>query len=436
MAFENLTDRLSQTLKDLAGKGTLSANNMAEMLKEVRFALIEADVHPKVVSDFIAQIESQATGQKVLSSLNPSEMVVKIVNDELIKILGEEQVELSFEASGLTTMMMVGLQGSGKTTSSAKIARYVKNQYGKKILLVAGDMQRLAAVEQLQILGQQIEVEVFAKEAGQPLDVAKEALAYAKANSFDVMLVDTAGRLHVDQVLMDELVALEKLLKPKEILLTVDAMVGQDIVNVASSFKQQLSLTGLVVTKYDGDARGGGVLSVRHVTDVAVKFVGTGEKMEDLELFYPDRVASRILGMGDVLTLIEQAQSKMDIEASEKAAKRMMEGQFTMDDMLVQLEQVNKLGPLSGILKMLPGGSNMMKNMNINDDESQRQMKKTKAMIQSMTKEERANPSMIRSSRRSRIATGSGVSPTEVNRLLKQFDKMKDQMRLLSRMMK
>ena len=436
MAFENLSNRLSQTLKNIAGKGTLTNENMNDMLKEVRFALIEADVHPQVVNDFIEQIQQEATGQKVISALNPSEMVVKIVNEELINLLGQEQVGLNYQEGQLTTMMMVGLQGSGKTTSSAKIARYITEKQDKKVLLVAADMQRLAAVEQLQILGQQVNVEVFSLDSGKPVEVATKALKYAKENEFDVMLVDTAGRLHVDNELMDELVSLEKLLNPNEILLTVDAMVGQDIVNVASSFKEQINLTGLMVTKYDGDARGGGILSVRHVTDVPVKFVGTGEKMDEIELFYPDRVASRILGMGDILTLIEQAQEKMDIEASEKSAERMMSGTFTFDDMLIQLEQVNKLGPLSGILKMLPGGANMMKNMNVSDDQSKAQMKKTKAMIQSMTLEERDNPNMIRASRRSRIAKGSGTSTTDVNRLLKQYEKMKDQMRLLSRMMK
>lgn len=436
MAFENLSNRLSQTLKNIAGKGKLTSENMNDMLKEVRFALIEADVHPQVVNDFIEQIQQEATGQKVLSALNPSEMVVKIVNEELINILGQEQVGLNYQEGQLTTMMMVGLQGSGKTTSSAKIARYITEKQDKKVLLVAADMQRLAAVEQLQVLGEQIDVEVFSLDSAKPVEVATQALKYAKENEFDVMLVDTAGRLHVDNELMDELVSLEKILNPHEILLTVDAMVGQDIVNVASSFKQQINLTGLMVTKYDGDARGGGILSVRHVTDVPVKFVGTGEKMDEIELFYPDRVASRILGMGDILTLIEQAQEKMDIEASEKSAQRMMSGTFTFDDMLIQLEQVNKLGPLSGILKMLPGGANMMKNMNISDDQSKAQMKKTKAMIQSMTLEERDNPNMIRASRRSRIAKGSGTSTTDVNRLLKQYEKMKDQMRLLSRMMK
>lgn len=436
MAFENLTQRLSDTLKQIAGKGTLTSDNMKEMLQEVRFALIEADVHPQVVTDFIGEIETQATGQKVLSALNPSEMVVKIVNDELVKILGEAQEGLTFKESALTTMMMVGLQGSGKTTSSAKIARYITSQHDKKVLLVAADMQRLAAVEQLQVLGEQVNVDVFAKESGKPTEVVTEALKYAQTNQYDVMLVDTAGRLHVDQELMSELVELQSIVKPQEILLTVDAMVGQDIVNVASNFKETLNLTGLMVTKYDGDARGGGILSVRHVTDVPVKFVGTGEKMEDIELFYPDRVASRILGMGDILTLIEQAQEKMDVEAAEKASKRMLDGTFTMDDMLTQLEQVTKMGPLSGLMKMLPGGANMMKNMNVSDQQSQENIKKTRAIIQSMTKEERQNPNMIRASRRSRIAKGSGVTSTDVNRLLKQFDKMKDQMRMLSRMMR
>ncbi len=435
MAFENLSDRLSQTLKNIAGKGKLTESNMQDMIREVRFALIEADVHPDVVSSFISNIQEKALGQQVLSALNPSEMVVKIVNDELIEILGETQEDLRLISSP-AVVMMVGLQGSGKTTSSAKIAKYLESQKDRKVLLVAADMQRLAAVDQLKILGQQVDVEVFSLEAGTPQEVARQGLAYGRAHGFDTVLIDTAGRLHIDEELMEQLEDIEKIVKPDEILLTVDAMVGQDIVNVALGFKQRLHLTGLVVTKYDGDARGGGILSVRSVADVPVKFVGTGEKMDELELFHPDRVASRILGMGDILTLIEQAQQKMDLEAAEKSTERMLSGQFTLEDMLLQLDQVSRMGPLSGLMKMLPGGKDLMQSAKMDDEQSRQQMNKTKAIIRSMTLEERSKPNIIRASRKHRIAKGAGVSTTEVNRLLSQYEKMKDQMRLLSRFMR
>ncbi len=435
MAFENLSDRLSQTLKNIAGKGKLTESNMQDMIREVRFALIEADVHPDVVSSFISNIQEKALGQQVLSALNPSEMVVKIVNDELIEILGETQEDLRLISSP-AVVMMVGLQGSGKTTSSAKIAKYLESQKDRKVLLVAADMQRLAAVDQLKILGQQVDVEVFSLEAGTPQEVAGQGLAYGRAHGFDTVLIDTAGRLHIDEELMEQLEDIEKIVKPDEILLTVDAMVGQDIVNVALGFKQRLHLTGLVVTKYDGDARGGGILSVRSVADVPVKFVGTGEKMDELELFHPDRVASRILGMGDILTLIEQAQQKMDLEAAEKSTERMLSGQFTLEDMLLQLDQVSRMGPLSGLMKMLPGGKDLMQSTKMDDEQSRQQINKTKAIIRSMTLEERSKPNIIRASRKHRIAKGAGVSTTEVNRLLSQYEKMKDQMRLLSRFMR
>lgn len=435
MAFENLSDRLSKTLKSLAGQSKLTEANMREMIREVRFALIEADVHPDVVSKFIDNIQTKALGQDVLSALNPSEMVVKLVNDELISILGETQEDLNLVSSP-AVVMMVGLQGSGKTTSAAKIAKYLQEQKQKKVLLVAADMQRLAAVDQLKILGQQVQVDVFSLDSGTPQEVVKQGLNYGKSNGFDTILVDTAGRLHIDEELMEQLVDLQQLLRPDEVLLTVDAMVGQDIVNVALGFKNRLPLTGLVVTKYDGDARGGGILSVRSVADVPVKFVGTGEKMDELDLFHPDRVASRILGMGDILTLIEQAQQKMDVEAAEKSAERMLSGKFTLDDMLLQLDQVGRMGPLSGLLKMLPGGKDLLAQANVSDEQSQKQMNKTKAIIRSMTLEERANPNLLRASRKSRIAQGAGVTTTDVNRLLSQYEKMKDQMRLLSRFMK
>ncbi|HHX52842.1 MAG TPA: signal recognition particle protein [Erysipelothrix sp.] len=433
MAFENLTDRLSKSFKNLVGKGKLTESNMRDMLQEVRFALIEADVHPNVVSSFLDNISEKALGQEVMTSLQPSEMVVKIVNEELISLLGETQEELNL-TSHPSVVMMVGLQGSGKTTSSAKIAYDLKEKFNKRVLLVGADLQRLAAVDQLRILGQQIEVDVFSLEDSTPVVVAQEALKHAKNEGYDTLIVDTAGRLHIDEVLMDELSQLQSVLNPNEILLSVDAMVGQDIVNVAQRFKEQVNLTGLVVTKYDGDSRGGGILSVRHVTQVPVKYVGTGEKIEDLERFYPDRVASRLLGMGDILTLIEQAQQKMDQEAAERAAQNMLSGQFTMDDLLTSIEQASKMGPLSSIMGMMPGMSNMKKQ--IDDAQSEADIKRIKAIIQSMTKKERQQPRLIRASQRRRIARGAGVSPTEVNRLLNQYDKMKDQMRILSRFMK
>lgn len=433
MAFENLTDRLSRSFKNLVGQGKLTETNMREMIQEVRFALIEADVHPEVVSDFVDNIQTKALGQEVMTSLKPSEQVVKIVNDELIELLGETQEDLNFK-SDPSVIMMVGLQGSGKTTSSAKIAKYITAKSNRTVLLVAADMQRLAAVEQLTILANQVNVQIYSQDQGQPTEVVKNAMHYAKTNGFDTVIVDTAGRLSIDEALMQELVAIESIVKPDEILLTVDAMVGQDIVSVSRQFKQRVSLTGLVVTKYDGDSRGGGILSVRRVTDVPVKFVGTGEKLDDLELFYPDRVASRILGMGDILSLIEQAEAKMDQEASEKAAQRFMDGTFTMDDLLTSLQQVNRMGPLSGLLKLLPGGNKMTEGLD--DEKSAESLKKTRAMIQSMTKKEREKPSLIRASQKRRIAEGAGVTTTDVNRLLNQYDKMKDSMRIFSRMMK
>lgn len=433
MAFENLTDRLSKSFKNLVGQGKLTENNMREMLQEVRFALIEADVHPQVVTQFIDSISEKALGQEVMGSLKPSEMVVKIVNDELISLLGETQAELELK-SDPAIIMMVGLQGSGKTTSAAKIAHDLKKNHSKNVLLVGADLQRLAAVEQLRILGQQIQVEVFSLEDSTPVEVAKQALTKAKQEGYDTLIVDTAGRLHIDESLMAELTQLETILEPDEILLSVDAMVGQDIVNVAQRFKEQVHLTGLVVTKYDGDSRGGGILSVRSVTQVPVKYVGTGEKIEDLEKFYPDRVASRLLGMGDILTLIEQAQQKIDQEAAERAAENLLRGQFSMDDLLTSIEQMNKLGPLSMIMGMMPGMNELKKQ--VNDEQSAASLKRIKAIIQSMTKAERERPQLIRASQKRRIANGAGVSTSDVNRLLNQYDKMKDQMRILSRFMK
>ncbi|CAM3516688.1 signal recognition particle protein [Erysipelothrix sp. HDW6B] len=430
MAFDNLTNRLQDTFKNLTGKGKLTEKNIADALSEIRISLLEADVSLEVINELLDYTRKEAMGMKVVRDVDPSQMFIKIVNDKLVEILGEEHQGLTFTRKP-GVMMMVGLQGSGKTTSIAKIARELKVKEDKKVLLVAADLARPAAIEQLKILGERIGVEVFAKENSTPVEVVTDALSYGK--DFDVILIDTAGRLQIDEALMQQLVDIQALAKPEEILLSVDAMSGQDVIHVANGFKSKLNLTGLVATKFDGDSRGGSILSVRYMTKVPVKYVGVGEGIEELEAFHPDRTASRILGMGDIVSLVEKAQEKMDIEASEKSAERMMNGQFTLDDMLIQLQQVSKMGPISGLLKMLPG-ANQMANQ-IDDDDASKGMKKTEAMIQSMTKEERNDPTIIRSGRKHRIAKGSGVTTTDVNRLLSQYDKMKKQMRMFSRMM-
>ncbi|MGL5979019.1 MAG: signal recognition particle protein [Erysipelotrichaceae bacterium] len=433
MAFDNLSNRLNKAFKNITGKGKLTEKNMNEMLREVRMSLLEADVNYSVVKDFIETIKTQAMGTEVMSSLNPGQMVVKIVRDELVKLLGEENAPLNY--SGMTSIMMVGLQGTGKTTASAKIANLIAKKQARKPLLVACDIVRPAAIEQLITLGKSINVEVFSKGVETPaVETAQMALDYAKANGYDTVIFDTAGRLHIDEVLMQELVDIKTLVKPNEILLTVDAMTGQDIVNVAKSFHDTLDVTGLILNKLDGDSRGGGILSVRAITKVPVKFVGLGEKIDDLDVFYPDRMADRILGMGDILTLVEQAQDKMDVDVATKSAERMMSGVFTLDDMLAQFQQVSKMGSLGNLMKMVPGMNQMAGNFD--EDKASVQMKKSEAIILSMTKEERANPSLLKASRKSRIAKGSGVQVADVNRLLSQFEKTKTAMKQMSQMMK
>lgn len=347
MAFESLSERLSQAMKNITGQGKLTEKNMNDMLKEVRMSLLEADVNYGVVKDFVARVKEKALGQEVMESLNPSQMVVKIVRDELQELLGSSDTELTLNPDGLTTVMMAGLQGTGKTTASGKIARYAKQKLKKKVLLVAADVVRPAAIDQLQTLGQQVGVDVFTLGPDvTAVETARQGLDYARENGHDLVIFDTAGRLHVDQPLMDELRQMEELIHPDNILLTVDAMTGQDIVNVAKSFDDQLDITGLVVTKMDGDARGGGLLSVRSITSVPVVFVSGGEKMEDLEQFHPDRMADRILGMGDVVSLIEQAQDRLDMEVGRQSADRMMNGIFTFNDMLAQFGQLEKMGSM------------------------------------------------------------------------------------------
>ena len=431
MAFDSLSERLNGALRNISGKGKLTDKNMEDMLKEIRLALLEADVNYKVVKDFLVRVKEKSLGEEVIKSVDPGQMVVKIVHDEIVELLGSNEAKLNFKDSGISVIMLVGLQGTGKTTSIAKIANITKNKLNRNAMLIAADVIRPAAIEQLQTLGKAIDVEVFSQGVEtSALDTVKNGLAYAKQKGYDTVFIDTAGRLHIDEALMQELKDIEAYAMPDEILLTVDAMTGQDIVTVAKRFNESLNITGLVVTKFDGDSRGGGVLSVKAITNVPIKFVGQGEKIEDMDIFYPDRMADRILGMGDIVSLVEKAQEKMDLEASEKAAKRMMEGQFTLEDMLVQFEQIQKMGPLSGIMKMIPG-INQYANM-ISDEDSEKQMKRTKAIIQSMTPYERSHPETLRSSMKRRIANGSGTTVNDVNKLLNQFDKMKTMMNAMA----
>ncbi len=432
MAFDQLSNRLAQAVKKISGQAKLTEKNMDEMLREVRLALLEADVNLSVIQKFLADVKEKSIGMDVYTRVNPSQMVVKVVYDELVGLLGEKEAGLNLVHKP-SVIMMVGLQGTGKTTTAAKLALWLSKKENKKVLLVAADLARPAAIEQLKVLGSSIGTDVFTLgvSAG-VVQTVKDALAYAINQQYDTVIVDTAGRLHIDDQLMDELKLAYTALRPQEVLLTVDAMTGQDIVTVAQSFHNALKITGLVVTKFDGDARGGGVLSVRQVTSVPVKFVGTGEKTDEFELFYPERMASRILGMGDVLSLVEKAEEKMDLEASMKGAQRLVQGTFTLEDMMDQINQVTKLGSLSGLLKMMPGAGQLASQ--INDDDATRQMKRSKAIIQSMTVQERQQPDILRSSRKVRIAKGSGTSVAEVNRLLTQFEKTKEQMKMMMRM--
>ncbi len=433
MAFENLTSKINQAMRNIIGKGKLSERNMDDMLQEIRLALLEADVNYQVVSTFLNDIKEKAIGMQVYQAVDPSEMVVKIVHDGMVNLLGEKEATVDFKLNAITKIMIVGLQGTGKTTNLAKIAKSIKEKNKRKPLIIAADIVRPAAIEQLVTLGKAIDVEVFTLGSDtSTLKTVKAGMDYARQNGYDTVLVDTAGRLHIDEELMQELVDIKKEIKPDEILLTVDAMTGQDIINVADSFNKKLNITGLVVTKFDGDARGGGILSVRSVTGVPVKFVGTGEKLDDFELFYPERVADRILGMGDIVSLVEKAQEKLDMEVQMRAATRMMEGKFDLNDMVVQLKQVNKLGSIKGLIGMIPGMNQFSDQ--IDEQQANKDIKINVAIIESMTKEERENPELIRMSRKHRIADGSGTSVAQVNKLLSQFEKMKSQMKMMSRL--
>jgi signal recognition particle subunit SRP54 len=433
MAFEGLADKLQDTLKRLRGSGKLSEKDIKDAMREVRMALLEADVNFKVAKDFVNKVTEKAVGQEILESLTPGQQVVKVVNDELTQLMGTTQSKLAFSSKPPTVFMMVGLQGAGKTTHTGKLGLMLKKQ-GKNPLFVACDVYRPAAIKQLQVVGQQVGVDVFTLgDQTNPVDIAKAGIEFANKNGKDVVLIDTAGRLHIDEELMDELDNIKKSVRPTEILLVVDSMTGQDAVNVAESFNGKLGIDGVILTKLDGDTRGGAALSVKAVTGKPIKFAGMGEKMDDLEPFYPDRMASRILGMGDVLTLIEKAQANMDEKKAMELEKKMRTQSFTFEDFLDQLQQMKSMGPLSSILEMIPGmNAGKMKGLQVDDKE----MARTEAIIHSMTKKERVNPDIINASRRKRIAAGSGTSIQDVNKLLKNFEQTKKMMKQFAGMEK
>lgn len=429
MAFESLYEKISLTFKKLRSKGKLTEKDVRDSMREVRLALLEADVNFKVAKEFTNNVVERAVGVEVMESLTPAQMVIKIVNEELTKLMGDEKSKderskLDFSSKPPTVIMLCGLQGSGKTTHCAKLAFMMKKQ-GRRPLLVACDIYRPAAIRQLQILGTQIGVEVFEMGSTDPVEVSQKAVAYAKDHGNDVVILDTAGRLHVDEVLMNELKNLKSELNPREILLVVDAMTGQDAVNVAQSFNDLLDITGVILTKLDGDTRGGAVLSIKSVIGKPIKFVGTGEKMGNLEEFHPDRMASRILGMGDVLSLIEDATSNFDKNEAERMAQKLQKNSFDLEDLRNQMMQIKKLGPLKSIISKLPGMDRQLKNVDIDD----RIIDRTCAMVLSMTLEERQNPKIIDSSRKRRIAKGSGMKVEDLNRLLKQFEEMRKVMK-------
>ncbi len=419
----------------MRGHGKLTADDVNATMREIRIALLEADVNFKVVKDFIKKIKERAVGQEVLESLTPAQAVIKIVNEELTALMGQTQSHINISPKAPTIIMMVGLQGAGKTTSAGKLGLMFKKQ-GKHPLMVAADIYRPAAIKQLQVLGSQIDIPVFAKEdCKDAVRIANEAIDYAKSHANDIVIIDTAGRLHIDENLMQELKSIKEDVKPHEILLVVDAMTGQDAVNVAESFNNDLGLDGVILTKMDGDARGGAALSVKAVTGCPIKFVGAGEKLEALEPFYPDRMASRILGMGDVLTLIEKAQTAFDAEEAKKMEKAFRKNEFTLDDFLSQLNQVRKLGSFENILGMIPGMGGLKKKLgDVDIDMNGKEIKHIEAIIRAMTPEEKRNTKIINGSRRKRIAMGSGTKVQEVNKLLKQFDEMKKMMKKMSNM--
>ncbi|EPT4233261.1 signal recognition particle protein [Listeria monocytogenes] len=431
MAFEGLAGRLQETMNKIRGKGKVNEADVKEMMREVRLALLEADVNFKVVKQFIKTVSERAVGADVMKSLTPGQQVIKIVQEELTSLMGGEESKIGTADRPPTVIMMVGLQGAGKTTTSGKLANLLRKKYNRKPLLVAADIYRPAAIKQLETLGKQLDMPVFSLgDQVSPVEIAKQAIAKAKEEHLDYVIIDTAGRLHIDETLMDELKQVKEIATPTEILLVVDSMTGQDAVNVAQSFNEQLEITGVVLTKLDGDTRGGAALSIRSVTGKPIKFIATGEKMEALETFHPDRMASRILGMGDVLSLIEKAQTDVDTEKMKAMEQKMKDNSMTLDDFLEQLQKVKQMGPLDELLKMMPGANKMkgLDNMNVDD----KQLGHIEAIIKSMTKNEKDNPDIINASRRKRIARGSGRPVQEINRLLKQFGEMKKMMKQMT----
>ncbi|EGQ4429974.1 signal recognition particle protein [Staphylococcus pseudintermedius] len=428
MAFEGLSDRLQATMQKIKGKGKVTEADIKAMMREVRLALLEADVNFKVVKNFVNTVSERALGSDVMKSLTPGQQVIKIVQEELTTLMGGDNTSITMAKKPPTVVMMVGLQGAGKTTTAGKLALLMRKKYNKKPLLVAGDIYRPAAINQLLTVGKQIDIPVYSEgDQVPPQQIVQNALQHAKAEHLDFVIIDTAGRLHIDEALMNELQEVKEISKPDEIMLVVDAMTGQDAVNVAESFDQQLDVTGVTLTKLDGDTRGGAALSIRAVTEKPIKFVGMSEKLDGLELFHPERMASRILGMGDVLSLIEKAQQDVDEEKARDLEKKMRTSSFTLEDFLEQLDQVKNLGPLDDIMKMIPGMNKMkgLEKLNMSD----KQIDHIKAIIQSMTPEERENPHKLNVSRKRRIAAGSGRTLQEVNRLLKQFNDMKKMMK-------
>lgn len=427
MPFEGLSEKLMSTFKKLRGKGKLSETDVKNSMREVRLALLEADVNYKVAREFTDKVTQRAVGEEVMQSLTPAQMVVKIVNEELVELMGSAQSRLNTSSVPPTVIMMCGLQGSGKTTHSGKLALAQKKK-GHRPLLVACDVYRPAAIKQLQVIAEKIEVPIFEMGAGDPVKIAKEAVKHAKDHGNDIVILDTAGRLHVDEELMAELARVKKDVDPAEILLVVDAMTGQDAVNVAKSFDDLLAITGVVLTKLDGDTRGGAALSVKKVTGKPIKFVGTGEKLTDLEEFYPERMASRILGMGDMLSLIEEAESKLDQQKAEEMAEKLVKNKFDLNDLLDQMNQIKNMGSLKSILFKIPGLSQKVKDADIDD----RQVDRFCAIILSMTKKERSKPEIINASRKKRIATGCGMKVEDVNFLLRRFEQMQKMMKQFS----
>lgn len=431
MPFESLSERLQMSLRRMTGRGRLTENDIDEMMKEVRLSLLEADVNYKVVRSFTKEVSEKAKGEKILKSLSPGDQVVKIVHDELKRLMGDEAVGVSYKISGISVFMLVGLQGAGKTTHVGKLANFLRKKDSKKPLLIAADIYRPAAIDQLERIGKQLNIEVFQLGTNvKAVDIVKKGLEYAKQHGHDLVIIDTAGRLHINEELMNELKDISEVANPDEILLTIDSMMGQDAINVIQSFNEQLPLTGCILTKLDGDTRGGAALSVRYLTNVPIKFIGVGEKLDQLEVFHPDRMAGRILGMGDVVSLIEKATDNIDEDEALKMAEKMQKGSFNYNDFLKQIKWIKRLGSLKGILGMIPGVGSQVKGMDIDD----KQFVYIEAIIDSMTPEERRKPDLVSKhrSRRERISQGSGRPYQEVNALTKRFEDMRQQLKSLS----